>query len=128
LTFFSWLGVTMYLTREANLGTMKSIASCAPMASELVFTYFDERLFRAQSESFRAMEKRVAALGEPFLSGFNPETLPRELEDCGLLLLEDLNGSEVATKYDRLGENGLGQSAFSHIALARVIRANPRHA
>jgi methyltransferase (TIGR00027 family) len=128
LTFFSWLGVTMYLTREANLGTLRSIASCTPTASELVFTYFDERLFRAQSESFRDMEKRVAALGEPFLSGFNPETLPRELADCGLLLLEDLNGSEVAAKYGRLGENGLGQSAFSHITLARVIQGNPRHA
>jgi methyltransferase (TIGR00027 family) len=120
LTFFSWLGVTMYLTREANLGTLKSIASCTPAGSELVFTYFDERLFRAQSESFRDMEKRVAAMGEPFLSGFNPATLARDLEVCGLLLLEDLNGSEIAAKYDRMGESGLGQSDFSHIALARV--------
>jgi methyltransferase (TIGR00027 family) len=120
LTFFSWLGVTMYLTREANLGTLKSIASCSPLASELVFTYFDERLFSSSSESFRDMEKRVAALGEPFLSGFNPGTLAQDLESCGLQLLEDHTGSEVAAKYNRAGENGLGQSAFSHIALARV--------
>jgi methyltransferase (TIGR00027 family) len=124
LTFFSWLGVTMYLTREANLETLKSIASCTPMASEVVFTYLDERLFRAQSESFREMEKRVAAMGEPFLSGFNPGTLPRDLQDCGLHLLEDLNGSEIAAKYCRTGENSLGQSTFSHIALARVIQGN----
>ena len=128
LSFFSWLGVTMYLTREANLATLKSIASCAPGGSELVFTYFDERLFRVQSESFRDMEKRVAAMGEPFLSGFNPGTLARDLEDCGLLLLEDLNGSEVAARYHRTGENDLGQSSFSHIALARINRGNPRHA
>ena len=80
LTFFSWLGVTMYLTREATLGTLQSIASCTPAGSELVFTYFDERLFRAQSESLRDMEKRVAAMGEPLLSGFNPGTLARDLE------------------------------------------------
>jgi methyltransferase (TIGR00027 family) len=122
LTFFSWLGVTMYLTREANLGTLKSIASCTPMGSEVVFTYLDERLFRAQSESFRDLEKRVAAMGESFLSGFNPETLARDLEDCGLLLLEDLDGSAIAAKYGRTGENSLGQSAFSHIALAQVIQ------
>jgi methyltransferase (TIGR00027 family) len=128
LTFFSWLGVTMYLTRAANLETMKSIASCAPELSELVFTYFDERLFRAQSESFRDMEKRVAAMGEPFLSGFNPGTLARDLEDCGLQLFEDLNGSEIAAKYHRMGDDGLGQSAFSHIALARVNHGNNRHA
>jgi methyltransferase (TIGR00027 family) len=121
LTFFSWLGVTMYLSREANLQTFRSIASCSPMASELVFTYFDERLFSSSSESFRNMEKRVAALGEPFLSGFNPRTLARDLNGCGLHLLEDHTGSEVAAGYNRVGENGLGQSAFSHIAIARVI-------
>jgi len=59
-------------------------------------------------------------MGEPFLSGFNPATLDRGFEDCGLLLLDDLNGSEVAAKYDRTGENSLGQSAFSHVVLART--------
>jgi methyltransferase (TIGR00027 family) len=120
LTFFSWLGVTMYLTREANLATLRSIASCAPMASELVFTYFDARLFQAQSASFRELEQRVAAVGEPFLSGFDPATLAAALADCGLDLVEDLNGTESAARYDRDGAHGLGQSAFSHIALARV--------
>jgi methyltransferase (TIGR00027 family) len=120
LTFFSWLGVTMYLTREANLDTLKSIASCTPLGSELVFTYFDERLFRAQSASFHQMEQKVAAMGEPFLSGFNPQALAGNLASCGLQLIEDLNGDEVAARYDRVGENSLGQSSFSHIALARV--------
>jgi methyltransferase (TIGR00027 family) len=120
LTFFSWLGVTMYLTREANLATLRSIASCTPTASELVFTYFDERLFRAQSESFRELEQRVAAVGEPFLSGFDPAALAANLAERGLDLVEDLDGSDVAARYDRDGEHGLGQSSFSHIALARV--------
>ena len=120
LTFFSWLGVTMYLTREANLATFRSIASCSPTASEVVFTYFDERLFKAQSESFREMEQRVAAVGEPFLSGFDPAELAANLSDCGLHLVEDLHGSEIAARYDRGGELKLGQSMFSHIALARV--------
>jgi methyltransferase (TIGR00027 family) len=128
LTFFSWLGVTMYLTREANLATLRSIASCATMASELVFTYFDERLFAAQSAVFGELEKRVAAAGESFLSGFNPETLARDLRDCGFRLLEDLSGSAVAAKYDRVGENSLGQSSFSHIALAQVIQGSKPYA
>jgi methyltransferase (TIGR00027 family) len=119
-TFFSWLGVTMYLTREANLATLKSISSCALAGSEVVFTYFDERLFRAQSESLRELERRVASIGEPFRSGFNPTSLAANLAQCGLELIEDLNGSEVARKYDGGGEHGLGHSAFSHIALARV--------
>jgi methyltransferase (TIGR00027 family) len=30
LAFFSWLGVTMYLTRDANLATLRSIANLSP--------------------------------------------------------------------------------------------------
>jgi methyltransferase (TIGR00027 family) len=120
LTFFSWLGVTMYLTREANLATLKSIASCSPPASEAVFTYLDERLFHAQPESFRDLANRVAAIGEPFLSGFDPGALAALLAACGLELVEDMNGGEMAARYDRDGEHGLRQSVFSHIALARV--------
>jgi methyltransferase (TIGR00027 family) len=126
LAFFSWLGVTMYLTREANLATLSSIASCSPAASEVVFTYLDEQVFQAQSESFRALEQRVAAIGEPFLSGFNPAELAASLAACGLDLVEDLSGSEAAARYDRSGEHGLGQSMFSHMALARVNNAKPR--
>jgi methyltransferase (TIGR00027 family) len=120
LTFFSWLGVTMYLTREANLATLRSIASCTPSASEVVFTYLDERVFRANSAAFRELEQRVAAIGEPFLSGFNPAELAGNLAACGLDLVEDLSGSEAAARYDRDGEHRLGQSMFSHMALARV--------
>ena len=119
LTFFSWLGVTMYLTREANLATLRSIASCSPAASEVAFTYLDERLFQARSESFRELEQRVAAVGEPFLSGFDPAELAANLADCGLDLIEDVNGSDATARYDR-GGLGLGQSVFSHMALARV--------
>jgi methyltransferase (TIGR00027 family) len=120
LTFFSWLGVTMYLTRAANIATLKSIASCARARSELVFTYFDERLFQAQSEAFRELEKRVAAIGEPFLSGFDPAALAKDLAVCGLELVEDLNGAEIAARYDSAGKHGLGQPTSSHIAHARV--------
>ncbi len=120
-TFFSWLGVTMYLTRKANLATLQSVASSAPAGSELVFTYLDERVFQATSQDFYELQQTVAALGEPFLSGFDPAALRANLAACGLELLEDLNGSDVAARYDRGGDKSLEQSPFSHIALARVI-------
>jgi methyltransferase (TIGR00027 family) len=120
LTFFSWLGVTMYLTREANIATMTSVASCSPTGSELVFTYLDQGLFHAQSESFRELQARVASIGEPFLSGFDPKSLAASLAGCGLSLVEDLDGNATARRYDPDGSHRLGQSAFSHIALARV--------
>jgi methyltransferase (TIGR00027 family) len=120
LTFFSWLGVTMYLTREANLATLQSIASSSPPGSELVFTYFDARLFQTASAAFQEMKDRVASIGEPFLSGFDPGALGADLAGCGLSLIEDLDGGEVAARYQRVGERSLGPSNFSHIALASV--------
>jgi methyltransferase (TIGR00027 family) len=121
LSFFSWLGVTMYLTREANFATLKSIASCSPPGSQLAFTYMEERVLRSRSEAFTAIQDRVTAMGEPFLSGFEPQTLPAELRDCGLELLEDVDGLQVAERYDRTGSKGFERHSASHIALARVL-------
>jgi methyltransferase (TIGR00027 family) len=119
-TFFSWLGVTVYLTRDANLATLRSMASCSPPGSEVVFTYLDERVFQAESDSFRELQQRVAAVGEPFLSGLRPAELAATLAACGLELAEDLSGSEATARYDEDGEHALAQSVLSHMALARV--------
>jgi methyltransferase (TIGR00027 family) len=119
--FFSWLGVTMYLTKEANFATLRSIASCSHPGSELAFTYVDQRLLKSESESYLKLAKTLASLGEPFLSGFDPDTLAGELRSCGLALSEDLDGERAAARYGRADLNNDGsRSRFSHIALARV--------
>jgi len=38
-SFFSWLGVTMYLTRKATMATMEYISSSTPSGSGIVFDY-----------------------------------------------------------------------------------------
>jgi methyltransferase (TIGR00027 family) len=121
-SFFSWLGVTMYLTREANLATLGSIASCAPAGSELAFTYMEARVLLEQSEAFKAIQARVTAMGEPFLSGFDPATLSQQLRDCGLELLEDVDGETAARNYSHSGGRRFDQHSASHLALARVSR------
>jgi methyltransferase (TIGR00027 family) len=118
--FFSWLGVTMYLTREANLATLRAIASCGASGSELVFTYYDDRLNRQGGSGFAEMAARVAALGEPFKSGFDPDQLHSDLQSVGLELLEDLDDVAVIARYDARGVNGLKPSAFSHVVRACI--------
>ena len=51
LAFFSWLGVTQYLTREANLSTLRGIAASAAFESELVFTYVEQAALSGQRAS-----------------------------------------------------------------------------
>lgn len=122
-SFFSWLGVTMYLTREANLGSLRAMAACSAAGSELVFTYVDEVVFDVAYEAtgaFRELRQNVAATGEAFLSGFNPATMKAQLRETGFELLEDLNGDEMVARYDCAGVNGLRSNAAAHIVHARV--------
>jgi methyltransferase (TIGR00027 family) len=124
LTFFSWLGVTTYLTREANLKALRSIATCAPAGSEMVFTYVDEAILgpdHAVDDEFRRLKSNVAAAGEAFLSGFDPRTMNDLLLETGLLLLEDLDGNQAAARYDAAGLNAFRTSAAAHIAHVRRI-------
>ncbi len=121
-TFFAWIGVTMYLAREANLAALRSIASFAAPGSELVFTYVDEAALDPgydASPAFRQLQGQVSAVGESFLSGFDPRTLPALLQEAGLVLLEDVNGVSLETRYDPAGRNGLQAAQEAHVAHAR---------
>ncbi len=118
--FFSWLGVTVYLTREANLTTLRAIAAGAVAGSELVFTYMDQRDLDAGSESIRDLRSRVAALGEPYISGFDPTQLAEDLRPVGFSLVEDFSGEQLWRKYCTEDEAALRSPAVFHIARARV--------
>lgn len=127
LTFFSWLGVTTYLTREANLKALRSIATCARAGSEMVFTYVDEAILgpdHAVDEEFLRLKSNVAAAGEAFLSGFDPQTINDLLLETGLRLLEDLDGNQAAARYDAGGLNAFRTSKAAHMAHVRLVGAD----
>ena len=121
--FFSWLGVTMYLTRDANLASLRAIAQCGAPGSELVFTYLDQAVFQQQSlpATFRELQRAVSSLGEPFLSGFDPSALSGDLRNVGFELEEDLEDMALVERYDGAGANNLRPAARSRIARARVV-------
>src|SRR5262245_445920 len=120
-TFFSWLGVTQYLTREANIATLRGIAGCSAAGSELVFTYVDERQLSAddQSDDLGRVQKTVVST-EPWLSGFAPTQLAHDLRAVGLSLVEDLSGDAAQERYCRGRSDGLSPSRAFHIARARA--------
>jgi methyltransferase (TIGR00027 family) len=128
--FFSWLGVTMYLTREANLACLRSVADCAAEGSEIVFTYIDQAAFSRDAKSATDAFSRVAAAvnsaGEPFVSGFDPETLACELHELGIELVEDCTSAQLVERYDPTGANAFMSGRLSHAALARVVANGPR--
>jgi methyltransferase (TIGR00027 family) len=98
---FSWLGVTVYLSRYAVMDTLRYVATALPRGSGIVFDYavppatvsFLRRLM------VRALMRRVAAAGEPWNSFFDPRTLPGELRALGFAHLEDLGPEELNTRF-----------------------------
>lgn len=123
LAFFSWLGVTSYLTREANLETLAAISSYALPGSELVFSYLNQRLLDSASthDSMQQARAQVASLGEPWVSGFHPHELQSDLSGAGLEVVENLGPEELAARYCTGRSDGLSPSSGSHIAHARVL-------
>jgi len=117
--FFSWLGVTQYLTREANLDTLRSIAACAAAESELVFTYVEQAALDSGGASSRVarLQGAFAAAREPWLSGFDPFELAEDLAAVGLILIEDLDGQAAKSRYQADDLNPIGPS---HIARATI--------
>lgn len=97
--FFAWLGVVAYLTRETIFDTLSFIA--ATVGSEVVFDYAEplERRDAAVRRLHEDKAARVAAVGEPWISFFDPDGLAGELTRLGFDELEDLSGSDIAIRY-----------------------------
>jgi methyltransferase (TIGR00027 family) len=119
--FFSWLGVTIYLTRDANLATLRSIADSSARGSELVFDYIDQRVLEgSQSPRLSRIRAGLARLGEPWLSGFDPTTLAAELGVLGLVLVENLGALELTERYCAGRTDGLAPGPNGHLARVQV--------
>jgi methyltransferase (TIGR00027 family) len=99
-TFFSWLGVTMYLTEDAAMSTFGFIAS-TPRGGGVAFDYTVPRasLSWLGRLALDAMSRRVAAAGEPFRTHFDPATLAELLRGMGFKAIEDLGADEINARY-----------------------------
>lgn len=121
--FFSWLGVTSYLTRADNLATLGAIASCALAGSELVFSYLDQSMLDSDvtPERLQRARAQVASLGEPWVSGFDPNELGSVLRGAGFEMVENLGPEQLAERYCAGRTDGLSPTLGSHLAHARVV-------
>jgi methyltransferase (TIGR00027 family) len=106
--FFSWLGVTPYLTCETCMITLKFIAGMPP-GSGVVFDFaVDPALLNAgQRQALDALSQRVARYGEPFQLFFDPGELQDELRGMGFRRTEFLQGKELNARYFKDRDDGL---------------------
>lgn len=122
ISFFSWLGVTPYLTAEAAMATLGFIGSL-PAGSGVVFDYAVERssLDAVEQMAMDALASRVARAGEPFRLFLDPRALNRMLRAAGFHEIEDLGPDEIDERYFAGRADGLRVSAgLAHLVNARI--------
>ena len=117
-TFFVWLGVVPYLTRDTVSATLRAVASVPD--AEVVLDYTNPVASvpdreRAEQDLLRA---RVADLGEPLLDGWETADLHDLLRSVGFTDLEDLGRPEIRSRY--LGKPPGPTAGGGHVLRARV--------
>ncbi|GAA0549029.1 methyltransferase (TIGR00027 family) [Rhizomicrobium palustre] len=94
--YFSWLGVSMYLT-EADID--KSLEAMAKVSTRASITL----TFRQPPDPSMPAEKEiadvVAAMGEPFISAFSEEAMAEKLKQKGFAQQNFLDPENAATRY-----------------------------
>jgi methyltransferase (TIGR00027 family) len=99
-TFFTWLGVVPYLKEEAVWTTLAFIAGL-PHGAHVVFDYSDppEALTPEGRAYHDRRARRVADLGEAWITYFEAETLHRKLAGLGFAEIEDLGPAAIVARY-----------------------------
>lgn len=114
-TFFSCLGVLVYLTREAVIDLFRVVAGF-PAGSELVLTYTGGEHDDDDPTSLAARAKEV---GEPWLTRFTAEELALELHRAGFREVEFLSREQAAELVGRR-DDGIEPPRRVRIASAKV--------
>lgn len=120
-TFFSWLGVTQYLTAEAVTDTLRFVLS-SPRMSRLVFSFIipEEEVPRDEQEIFDLGAASAYSLGEPWLSFFRPPELVAALRDLGFSSSRILSPREAQHRYFSGRADGLHAPTMEQMAVATV--------
>jgi methyltransferase (TIGR00027 family) len=118
---FSWLGVVMYLEVDDVRATLRRIGSL-PRGTFVVFDYaVDKTLLSVRQRAVvEALESRVAAVGEPFVTFFRPHDLDDQLRAAGFSARRDYGPDEVNAEYFANRTDGLRTGGLARIAYARV--------
>jgi methyltransferase (TIGR00027 family) len=97
--FFLWLGVVPYLTRQGFDETLKVVASLP--GNEVVFDYAQSpsRMAPARRAALEERASRVAKIGEPWLTYFEPEEIAVDLAGLGFGTIDDLGPSGLAARF-----------------------------
>ena len=112
-TFFSWLGVSYYLSQDEIGGFLENLSSFAADGSTLLFDYADENLFTSDVRRVQNMLAMAQAGSEPMKSCFSYGCLEKLLSKYNFLIYEFLSTNDIQEKY--FGNRADFLTAFENI-------------
>ena len=121
-TFFSWLGVTYYLSTEAINTMLAALSELCADGSSLVFGYPDENFFDASEKRVQNTIMMAKAGDEPMQSAFSYSEIEKLLEKHGFLLYELLTPDDI--QRDIIDKAGTDMKAFEHVNYCLAVRKN----
>lgn len=119
-SFFSWLGVTYYLSAEAIGKTLTELSLLCADGSTLVFDYPDENFFDAPEKRVQNTIMMAKAGGEPMQSAFSYSELEKLLEKHGFLIYELLTPDDIQRNI--IDKTGADMKAFEHVGYCLAVR------
>jgi methyltransferase (TIGR00027 family) len=113
------LGVSMYLTRAANLATLRQLATLAP-GSTLVMTFQPPlNLLEPAERTGRGYAERGARTsGTPFLSFFSPDGILELAREAGFAQVRHVPAAELNQRYFGGRDDGLRTSSGEELLVA----------
>jgi methyltransferase (TIGR00027 family) len=105
-------GVSLYLTRDANLATLRQIAALAP-GSTLAMTFMLplELVDSEERPQYEAVQKSARAAGTPFLSFFSPPEMLTLAREAGFSQTQHVSTDDLTQCYFAGRTDGLRPSS-----------------
>lgn len=128
--FYSWLGVTPYLSVEAILGTLQDIAAVSAPGTEVVFDFVDREgsTMETTTERIQRFMHMVESMGASAGDGLELETFEETMDDLGFQVLEVLDPDDQQERYfDDQPEHfePTEHYHFAHVKLGERIEEGP---
>jgi O-methyltransferase involved in polyketide biosynthesis len=119
--FFSYLGVTQYLTLAATTQILQSIVSMAP-GSEIVLEYLvvKDQLDAKERQCLEAMQPISDDGSQAWRTFFEPEQIVEMLHEFGFADVTDLDSEIINARYFACRKDDLRVSRAAHLVKAGV--------
>jgi methyltransferase (TIGR00027 family) len=114
-------GVSMYLTREANVATLRDLATLAPGSTvAMTFTLPLDLIDEQDRAGWVFSEQGARNSGTPFISFFSPEEFLGLAREAGFTDVRHVSGSSLGKRYFAGRSDGLRMSTGEDFLVATV--------